>query len=499
VKNLTAFLLLLAYVGTMQGQTVPGPLSVCTSNPRYFCDPSGNIVYLVGVHTWSDVQDVAANKAPNTGAFDFNGFVKFAASHGYTYMRLWQYASSVSLNAQPQVGPVWPWKRIGPGKGNDGLLKTDFTQLNQAYFDRLRARVIQAGNNGIYVSVMLFNGGPLGSPSPTDGNPYEAPNNVNGVSCPNLCPITLAGMPRNVVAFQQAYVKKIVDTVHDLPSAMYEIANEADSSVSTPWELSWIPFVNNYEQTTYGSHHPMGFTFQYPGGTDTSLYNSKADWVAIANGGNGATPTVATGQCPVVTGSGGATNPSSGRCKVVMSDTDHSWSSGFPLSAGVTGQTAWIWENFTMGNGVSFMDPYTMPWPSINLCNGAPTKGDAGLCATNGLDPQWTPFRTTMGDLAFYAKQVDLKNMTPRPGISTTGFALANPGNQYFVFSPNGGSPFTLTTQAGAYNFEWFNTATHAVDATGTVTVGSSHSFTPPTSANHTLWLSISVGPVVAR
>ncbi|MDP1676411.1 MAG: hypothetical protein Q8L88_06050, partial [Bacteroidota bacterium] len=35
----------------------PGPLRVHPSNPRYFADASGKIVYLTGSHTWSNFQD----------------------------------------------------------------------------------------------------------------------------------------------------------------------------------------------------------------------------------------------------------------------------------------------------------------------------------------------------------------------------------------------------------------------------------------------------------
>jgi hypothetical protein len=35
------------------------PLQVSSSNPRYFCDPSGKAVYLTGSHTWNSLQEIA--------------------------------------------------------------------------------------------------------------------------------------------------------------------------------------------------------------------------------------------------------------------------------------------------------------------------------------------------------------------------------------------------------------------------------------------------------
>src|ERR1700750_182768 len=34
-----------------------GPLKVHPSNPRYFADAAGDVVYLAGAHTWANLQD----------------------------------------------------------------------------------------------------------------------------------------------------------------------------------------------------------------------------------------------------------------------------------------------------------------------------------------------------------------------------------------------------------------------------------------------------------
>lgn len=47
----------------------------------------------------------------------------------------------------------------GPGTAIDGRPKFDLQTFDQAYFDRLRQRVITAGESGMWVSVMLFQGG----------------------------------------------------------------------------------------------------------------------------------------------------------------------------------------------------------------------------------------------------------------------------------------------------------------------------------------------------
>ena len=61
-----------------------------------------------------------------------------------------------------------PWPRSGPGTAKDGKPKFDLDSFDQAYFDRLRERVIAAGIEGIYASVMLFEGFSLHLTAPPD-------------------------------------------------------------------------------------------------------------------------------------------------------------------------------------------------------------------------------------------------------------------------------------------------------------------------------------------
>jgi len=54
--------------------------------------------------------------------------------------------------------------------------------FDQLYFDRLRDRVIAPGKEGIYVSVMFFDGFGLHlSPAPdnVEGHPFHTANNIN--------------------------------------------------------------------------------------------------------------------------------------------------------------------------------------------------------------------------------------------------------------------------------------------------------------------------------
>ena len=130
-----------------------GPLSVRTTNPRYFFDASGRAVYLAG--SYQNPYNLL-----NSGPGNFSSYFDFLAQQNHNFTRLWAWEESPwTFDQNGQVTfSIQPYERIGPGLALDGGLKFDLTRFNQAYFDQLRARVIQAGQRGIYVSLILFEG-----------------------------------------------------------------------------------------------------------------------------------------------------------------------------------------------------------------------------------------------------------------------------------------------------------------------------------------------------
>jgi hypothetical protein len=88
---------------------------------------------------------------------------------------------------------------------------------------------------------------------------------------------------------------------------------------------------------------------------------------------------------------------------------------------------------------------------------------------------------------------MNVANMTPQPGLCSTHFCLANTsssGGEYLVYAPSGGS-FTVNLSATPQNMnvEWFNPATGTATPAGTVTGGSSQTFTPPFGGDAILYL----------
>ncbi|MHB1309586.1 MAG: hypothetical protein ACYC23_21140, partial [Limisphaerales bacterium] len=161
---------LLLVTGQTLAESASGPLRVHPTNPRYFTDGAKRVdgspraVYLTGSHTWNNLVDMAREDPP--AGFDFDAYLGFLTGHGHNFIRLWAWDSTVwdtraneglGKDFIHHVGPL-PWLRTGPGLALDGKPRFDLTRFDPAYFERLRRRVAKAGQRGIYVSVMLFEG-----------------------------------------------------------------------------------------------------------------------------------------------------------------------------------------------------------------------------------------------------------------------------------------------------------------------------------------------------
>lgn len=414
-----------------------GPLHVSSRNGRYFENGAGQIVYLTGSHTWSNLQDNGTSDPPPP--FNYPAYLDFLTAHGHNFFRLWVWEQAKWTDEI--TGNYWfsdgPFQRTGPGVALDGKPKFDLTQFNQAYFDRLRSRVQDAGARGIYVSVMLFNGWSVTTKpgyakgNPWDGHPFNIDNNINGIN-PDTNDDgsgrevqTLANSA--VTALQDAYVRRVIDAVNDLDNVLFEIDNEGELS-SKSWQYHMIQLIKNYESAK-PKHHPVGISAMWPNGVDADLYSSAADWVSPT--GDLTNPAVANGS------------------KVVISDTDH--------LCGICGNTAWVWKSFTRGQNPILMDGYD---------GAAIGVGASDYSASNSV---WEAIRKNFGYARNFSLRMNMAAAVPRGDLSSTGYCLAVVGSEYLVFLPSGGSAnVNLSGVGGSRTVEWLNIGT------GKTTIGTS-------------------------
>jgi len=415
--------------------TATGPLRGHPDNPRYFTDGTKNAdgslkaVYLTGSHHWNNLQDSGRLGKPLTKRFDYGGYLELLTRLNHNFMRMWAWE-----------GGAWWWQggendeyyapiaylRVGSGAALDGKPKFDLSQFDPEYFERLRSRVIAAAGRDIYVSVMLFQGWSIyshGYGNPWPVHPFNEANNINGVDGdPDKDgegrEVHTLQVPA-VTRLQEAYVRKVIDTLNDLDNVLYEITNES-AIFSKDWQYHMIRYIKHYEATK-PKQHPVGITAFDSGreGSMEALFGSPADWISPQNDG--------------VSGDYMSDPPAADGRKVIVSDTDHLW--------GVGGDRIWVWKSFTRGLNPIYMDPMSKPdW-------------------VRSSEAEMEGARKAMGDTRRYAERMHLSAMTPQSELASTRYCLTNPGREYLVYHPKGGEGFSVELKTGTYYYEWFDPA----------------------------------------
>lgn len=443
-----------------------GPLRVHLENPRYFTDgtkvPDGSLkaVYLTGSHHWNNLQDSGRLGRPLTERFDYDGYLERLARFNHNFMRMWSWEGGAwwwqGGENDRYYAPV-PWVSTGPGKALDGKPKFDLTQFNQEYFDRLRSRVVAARDRGVYVSVMLFQGWSIyshGYGNPWPLHPFNEANNVNGIDGDpdkdgegkEVHTLRLPAVTR----LQEAYVRKIIDTLNDLDNVLYEITNET-AIFSKDWQYHMVRYIKSYEATR-PKQHPVGMTAFDSGraGSMEALLGSPADWISPQNDG--------------VSGDYMKDPPPADGRKVILSDTDHLW--------GVGGDRIWAWKSFTRGLNPIYMDPLRKPdW-------------------VRSSEAEMEGARKAMRCTRRLAERVNLAGMTPRGDLASSAYCLANPGKEYLVYLPEGGEvTVDLSSAAGQFVVEWLDPGTGAATSGGTVPGGRKRSVQAPFRGHAVLYL----------
>jgi hypothetical protein len=439
-------------ITTTRVAQINGALRHLPSNPRYFTDNTGEAIFLTGSHTWENFQDMSSREG--RPKFDWNEYLNMMVKNNHNFMRLWRWehpARQAWTRTMTFIDPM-PYKRTGKDTANDGKPKFNLDQWNEPYFERLRQRVVDAGEKGIYVSVMLFQGwsqNKLGikEADPFLSHPFNKNNNVNGIDVINTN-TDEAGKPtlhslgnKKALARQEAYVRKVIETVNDLDNVLYEIINEGGS---TEWLYYMINYIRKYEKTM-PKQHMIGLGSRVsPPMLNKELWDSPADyisptWEPAGWSLPGSTHVDDYGNNP----------PVNNHNKVCIVDTDHLW--------GIGGNYVWAWKSFLRGLNPIFMDPWYSSGGYIDPEEVSYAFVTGGISKDERDYPDYQPLRESMGFMLSYASKMELAKMTPRPDLSTTRYCLANPGTEYLVYFPESGkATVDLSAVSGELDVEWF-------------------------------------------
>ena len=471
--------------GSSTGPGAAGPLAISETNPRYFTVAASDVahrqaVYLTGSHVNNNFHDGSgpgADCSETPEPNDFRGYLGFLKERGHNFIRLWrweQFRSQVAGGAFHLCMSPQPWPRTGPGRATDGKPKFDLSKFDPAYFDRLREYVTGAGNEGIYVSVMLFEGFGLHlslAPDNVEGHPLHAANNVNEIGIASINDYQVLPLDPGVQALQETYIRKVIDTVQDLPNVLYEVANESSGSGSvddpgfleaiglsepldwgdsTQWQYWVIDFVKRYEAQMGYARHPVGMTMQYPvrdqSKVNDVLFDSPADWIS---------PGFDDVESPMQDSRWLTDPPANDGAKVIISDTDHY----SPMKS----DALWAWKSFLRGHNPILYD--------LGIVTGVkPPDPSSGSPSFASLEPA----RRAMGDTRRFAERMGLVGMEPRGELSSTGYVLANPGEEYLVLQPSEtAEALTVTLEPSTYSLQWFSVNGRETKSAGEVRIES--------------------------
>jgi hypothetical protein len=197
-------------------------------------------------------------------------------------------ASTCKPKAQDYIAP---WPRTGSKKALDGQPQFDLSKWNDEFFERLHRFLDLALQRGIIVELTLLSNSY--APEVWALNPLRVENNIQGVGQIEW-PEYTSLKNGDVLAYQLAHVRKIVQETASYENVYYEICNEPGGGVAghvTPAEVdAWqmeIAKTIREEMTRAGSQHLIfgseAFTYtpEFKQGLDATFNGSMVDVVNV--------------------------------------------------------------------------------------------------------------------------------------------------------------------------------------------------------------------------
>jgi hypothetical protein len=468
------------------GHAEIGVLRAHSSNSRWLTHDDRKAIYLTGISgganpnaAFAGFQDVDFDATPDN--FDAPAAFAAEAAAGRNFLRLWVLGQTAwAESAEEFFGNIY-WRvpitqmpfcqTSSRSDTSTGVSITvgiyDLTCFNEDYFTRLRTRVLAAVNtSGISaVSVML---------QPSVGhltiikysgfsNPFLLANNINNINCDTgegrahingnceeLSTLLSGDNGANILAIQDAYARKVIDTLNDIDPIIWEITNENQNGTSygTLNSLAWTnhmtDLVHSYEATGGRKAHLVWMS-PYPETTSANMFaNTHADITSPYC--EGASPPVNWDTNPTA-------NDGMSTISIRFIDSDHQ--GGFGQCG--TEVSGWPWKLFTRGYHPIFLDER----------ESADVK---------------TAIKSQMAQTLRYANGMNLQAMVPEAGttIFSSSYGLSEACSEYLMFQPSAATnSINLTRCEGqSFSVEYLDPETGAVTAGTDVNGGVSRDFT---------------------
>ena len=242
--------LLCACLVTARGQ---GPIQLHPENPHYFL--------------WRGKPTVLITSGEHYGAvmnldFDYRRYLDELKSHGFNLTRVFsgtyrEVPGSFNIKGNtlaPAKGRyVCPWARSEAAGADDGGNKFDLTKWDEAYLERLKDFVREAGARGVVVELVFFC--TMYDDKVWNASPMNARNNVNGIGGVGRGEV-YAGKDEKLLAAQKAVVTKLVTELNAFDNVYFEVCNEPyeRSGLTKEWNDQIITAVAAAESALPNKH-----------------------------------------------------------------------------------------------------------------------------------------------------------------------------------------------------------------------------------------------------
>jgi hypothetical protein len=399
---------------------------------------------------------------------DFNYVAYFDALKSYrlNYTRIYpgalfepvgKFMPGNTLGPRPR-GLILPWARSDQPGYMLGGNKFDLDRWDPEYFARLKDFIKQAGARGIVVEVCLFNS-EYSDTWPI--SPLFAENNIQGADNYDFHDAQTMKHPE-LVARQDAYVRKIVQEANEFDNVILEICDEpalfTPLDDAAPWVAHFVGVIQSTEREL-PKQHLIGQEVQGPIGGPIDLSGNPGISVIVTqylyHSGDGE-----------VGGLQGLDREYQHNKPIEENETDYYpiWYKGDKIAD----SRLEAWE-FMVGGGAGF-----------NQLNGLYTVDNPA-----GNTPDNAQLLRSLENLRNFLESFDFVRMHPDKKLVVSGVpagahwrAISQPGKQYALYLHHGKGghegayeaqfgtyqeSLVLNVPAGTYKADWIEPATGAV------------------------------------
>jgi hypothetical protein len=444
-----AVILIGVFTGIIEAASASSSIKIA-DNGHYF-EYNGKPVFLLGQGCWVFMTDIYVDYIPPN---------QWYQSYGINYNRI----TLTSTWYTNRTVHAFPWNRSTTPGANDGGNKFDLNEWDPVFWGRLRG-YLQDCNDECAVE--------KGSQR-WEQHPFNPQNNINNIPDLDTTDASYSsstGWSKSfynvdnsvLMTLQDIYVQKLLNETSQYGNVIYEMANEYGGEGNTQfeghfaWPQHWIDFFSDYE----AANGVQLLLTNMPFGVDYD----QAEYFAAS----GIDCIDAYRQFPSYSDVQG-----------VNDFLRSHYNQGKPIFAGKIGDDI---EHCSVSENRKRL--WTL------FVSGGAGAGLKGICCDYGVC--WaddTTMEEMLSNIHNFIERVEFWNMAPSDHLVTSGIAycLANPGNEYVVYLPDGGSvTVDLSDATGTLDVDWYNPKDGTYYDGGTVTDGGIETFTPPFSGDAVL------------